>query len=189
MRKTSTPPPWIFGLRGFYVVILFITTISFALIGCADSTALKTATYEETVDDIRWEVTYNTETRNVVSIRVPYLLANEDVASPFYRFMVSYRGGNTLVVQAIKLSGVALGGDMFKIEQTVTYVASASRADWEIIKETFPACTYSESSYEVTDYETGETTTVTTGDITFAETNTTYEQKIVFSVPNFSEVA
>lgn len=180
-------PLKVISFRTFVAALLFVFV--FALAGCADSTTPKTATFEETVDDIRWEVTYNTETRDVVSIRVPYLLANEDVASPFYRFMVSYRGGNTLVVQCIKLEGVSLGNDLFKITQTVMYVASGSRADWEIIKETFPTCTYSESSYDVTDYETDETATVTTGDITFAETVTTYEQKIVFSVPNPAEVA
>lgn len=188
--KSYPPPeklsyPHKFRVWAFALLFVFV----FALAGCTDSTTPKTATFEETVDDIRWEVTYNTETRDVVSIRVPYLLANEDVASPFYRFMVSYRGGNTLVVQCIKLEGVSLGNDLFKITQTVMYVASGSRADWEIIKETFPTCTYSESSYDVTDYETDETATVTTGDITFAGTVTTYEQKIVFSVPNPAEVA
>lgn len=167
----------------FLLIVLLCCT--FTISGCAEPAALNsnTATYQETVDDINWDVTYNTETREVISICVPYLLANEDTTSPFYRFMVSFRGGNTLVAQAVKLTGVAIGNDMFKIEQRVTYVASGSRADWEIIKETFPACTYSESSYDVTDNETGETTTVTTGDITFAETVTTYEQKIVFTVP------
>lgn len=168
------------------VVGVLLAILGFVFAGCTDSAALNTATYQETVDGVLWEVTYNTETREVVSIRVPHLLANEDTTSPFYRFMCSYRGGNTLVVQAVKLTGVALGDDMFKIEQRVMYVASGSRADWEIIKETFPSCTYSESSYDVTDYETGETTTVVTGDITFAETIATYEQKIIFIVPGLT---
>ncbi len=168
-------------LQPLAATLLF--AFAFAFAGCTNPTALNTATYRETVEDILWEITYNTETNEVVSICTPYLLANEDTTSPFYRFMVSYRGEGALVVQTVKLEGVALGGDMFKIEQTTAYVASGSRADWEVIKETFPACTYSESSYDVTDYETGETTTVVSGDIIFAETVATYEQKIVFAGP------
>lgn len=163
-----------------------LSTFAFVFGGCTNPTALNTATYQETVDGVLWEVTYNTETSEVVSIRAPYLLANEDTVSPFYRFMVSYRGENALVVQTVKLTGTALGNDMFKIEQTTAYVVSGSRADWEVIKETFPSCTYSESSYDVTDYETGETTTVDTSDITFAETVATYEQKIVFTIPGLN---
>lgn len=168
-----------YHIMGLATALLF----AFAFAGCTNPTALNTATYQETVDDIRWEVTYNTETSEVVSICTPYLLASEDTASPFYRFMVSYRGENALVVETIKLTGVALGSDRYKIEQTTAYVTSGNRADWEVIKETFPACTYSESSYDVTDNETGETTTVVTGDITFTETVTSYEQKIVFTIP------
>ena len=172
-----------FNFGVFTLTILFIFVFTFA--GCVDTTNENrtTDTYNETVDNIFWEVTYDTETREVVSIRTPYLLANADTVSPFYRFMVTYQGEGALVVQAVKLTGIALGSDNFKIEQTTMYVTSGSRADWEIIKGTFPDCTYTESSYDVTDEETGEVYTVTDEAIIFAETVTSYVQKILFTVP------
>ena len=170
------------------VVGVLLAILGFVFAGCTSPTALNTATYQETVDGVLWEVTYNTETSEVVSIKTPLAMLEYDRESQFYSFMAEYTTNpNIEVVHSTTLSGKPAGGNVYKIERTETYKVACSRADYEVIKATFPACVYSEtpSSYEVTDQNTGEVTTVTTTatEVTLTASVSTYELTIVFNIP------
>ncbi len=167
-------------------VLLAILGLVFA--GCTNPTALNTATYQETVDGVLWEVTYTTDTSEVVSIKTPLAMFEFDKESQFYTFMAEYTANpDTEVVHSTTLSGKPVGGNVYKIERTEVYKVACSRADYEVIKATFPTCVYSETpySYELINPDTGEVTTVTTTttEVTFSSSVSTYEQTIIFNVP------
>lgn len=169
------------------VVGVLLAILSFIFAGCT-TTAENTATYEETVDGVLWAVTYNTDTSEVVSIKTPLAMYEFDKESQFYNFMAEYTGNpDTAVVRSTTLVGKPVGGNVYKIEQTEAYKVACSRADYEVIKATFPACVYSETpySYELTNPETGEVTTVTTTttEVTLTASISTYELTIVFNIP------
>ena len=179
----TPPPPEKLSYPHKFRVLAFVLLFAcvFALAGCADSTALKTATYEETVDGVLWEVTYNTDTREVVSICSPHWLPNDDISSPFHFFME--KNYNRSTVYCVYFSGKPIKKDVYSIEQKSFYATSATREEWEIIKQTFPSCSYSEDTYDIADPETGEVYTKTDKSVCFNETAFVYEQKIIFHIP------
>ncbi len=176
--KIHTPLKAI-SFRTLVAVLLF--ALVFAFTGCTDSAALKTATYEETVDGVLWEVTYNTDTREVVSICSPHWLPNDDISSPFHFFME--KNYNRSTVYCVYFSGKPIKNDVYSIEQKSFYSTIATREEWEIIKQTFPSCSYSENTYDITNPETGEVYTKTDKSVCFNETAFVYEQKIIFHIP------
>ena len=171
------------------MLLAFVPVIS----GCSTHTGenTTTATYWETVNGVLWEVTYNIETREVVSAKTPLPILEFDISSPFYKFLAEYTStpsGDTIngLFRALTLSAKPTGNAIFKIELTEKYTLTR-RIDYEMIKNEFPSCLYTETpySYEVTDHNTGETHTVSGigSEIIFSSSVTTYEQKIVFTVP------
>lgn len=170
------------------LVVALLAALAFTFAGCANPTALNTATYQEVVEGVLWEVTYNTETNEVISIKTPLAIIELDTQSQFFNFMAEYTSNpNAEVVHSSTLSGKPVGENIYNIKKTETYKITCSRADYEVIKETFPTCIYSETpfSYEVIDHNTGETSTVTSiaTEVTFASYESTYEQTIIFTVP------
>lgn len=171
----------------------FIAVIVFAFAGCAKPAAINTETYSETVDGTLWEVTYNADTREIVSIKTPLVeFIDMDTQSEYYNFMVEYRGNSNVdILHAATLTGKPISNNVFRIERVESYQMDCSRAEYEAIKEAFPNSTYEETptSSIITDPITGTTSTVThiNTSVTFATSKTTYEQTLIFNVPSANQ--
>ena len=169
-----------------FLILILLAVPCLVLTGCVDNADAhpNTATYRDTVDGVFWEITYDTDTSEIVSIYTPVALMDIDRRSLFYNFMRAYKGDwYDSMIHSVVLSGVPIGNGYFKITQTETYSSNGNITDWEYIKETFPNCEYSESYFLVTDNDTGITSTAVSGEITFSTAITEYEVKIDFPAP------
>lgn len=160
LLKTTPPPPpeklsYPHKIRGLALFVLFILVLAFA--GCTDSTN-KTATYGETVNGIFWEVTYNTDTREILSIASMVDQASVQINTPseVYSFVSSFYDDDTSVLYGWKYSGKPLGENRYAVSKVYVYYFSLNDKNFNDIKARFSNAELLSSSSYIFDKETGE---------------------------------
>ena len=141
-----------------FAFMLLCCLLAFSLCGCGEDTNIDkdvhtsqvTYDYYETINDIEWCVTYNSETREIVSISAT--MTENDTTSKYYQFISYYHGDRTMYARhTVILSGTPVGDDWYKIEQIESYIMPFMDADdFERVKKTYHSCTFDAKNREIT---------------------------------------
>lgn len=146
--------------RIWVLVAVLLFVFVFELAGCTDTTneAVNTATYGETANGVFWEVIYNTDTREILSIASPIDQASIQINAPseVYSFISSFYDDNTSVLYGWKYNGKPLGENLFAVSKVYIYYFSLNSKNFNDIKARFPNAELRSSLSYVVDMETGD---------------------------------
>ena len=159
LLKTTHPPEKLsypHKIRALALFVLFALVFAFA--GCTDSTDTKTATYSETANGVFWEVTYNTDTREILSIvsMIDQTSIQINAPSEVYSFVSSFYNDDTSVFYGWKYIGKPLGENRYAVSKVYTYYFSLDNKNFDDIKAQFSNAELLSSSSYIIDKETGE---------------------------------
>ncbi len=163
MAKNYPPPPpeklsYPHKIRALALFVLLVLVFAFS--GCVNSTneTVNTATYTETADGVFWEVTYNTDTQEILSIASPIDQASIQINEPseVYSFISSFYDDNTSVLYGWKYNGKPLGENLFAVSKVYIYSFSLNGKNFDDIKARFPNAELRSSLSYVVDMETGD---------------------------------
>ena len=158
--KSYPPPPEKFSyphkIRALALFVLLVLVFAFS--GCTDSTDTKTATYGETANGVFWEVTYNTDTREILSIvsMVDQTSVQINPPSEVYSFVSSFYNDDTSVLYSWRYIGKPLGENRYAVSKVYTYYFSLGNKNFDDIKAQFSNAELLSLSSYIIDKETGE---------------------------------
>lgn len=176
MKKVKTLAVFLIGI---------VACLGIAFAGC-NTQSVNTDAFGETVNDIYWLVTYNTDTKEIISISSLTIAstAKEDTSSEVYKFVTTNCDKNISVYHYAKYVGTPIGNNKFLVSECYVYDFSygIDKNYAETIKQRFPDAKIEQSSTTIIDMETGEEKKLYAYSVTIPDYSTNpVEMELVFT--------